>query len=367
MEFPVSDYPIHDLLVTSGEDEYGYFVYTKGESPLGTVLRQTEVNIAATEAPGASGGAYSVRDQDQPALCVSDWSKGAGQTSYEVEDSVTSKFHSSSAIDTARKGELRLAKASALTAASTSTGIVFSALGTVFQSYTGPLVKGWDGSAFDTIGLTGPTAQVRCFATDGQYLYVSFGADGIYRVKDDDGDGQWDDETLDSWCDPTESIAKMVYSGGYMYGASDSAVGYFDATPAFQQTSPTALAPTVMTFGLAEANNWVYWGTTASGITKVYRTQYDGTNEWFEDVAAFPTGFVGQCMASYLGNVYVGGYYECSTANAGQGAVYLISDDTSILLTTVGENPDYSADPSSLDNDNRIWDLFPYGKDLYIL
>ncbi|MCK9629971.1 MAG: hypothetical protein M0R37_15445, partial [Bacteroidales bacterium] len=171
--------PVYDLVATNREGEsVGYFIYARHQSPLSVVARKPQLTGAVLDRPTDAGGTYSVRDQDQPALCVADWSKGAGQKSYEVEGAETARFHSSSCIDTARKGELRLAKASALTAASTSTGIVFSALGTVFQSYTGPLVKGWDGSAFDTIGLTGPTAQVLCFATDGQYLYASFGVDG---------------------------------------------------------------------------------------------------------------------------------------------------------------------------------------------
>lgn len=360
--------PVYDLVATNREGEsVGYFIYARHQSPLSVVARKPQLTGAVLDRPTDAGGTYSVRDQDQPALCVADWSKGAGQKSYEVEGAETAKFHSSSAIDTARKGELRLAKASALTAASTSTGIVFSALGTVFQSYTGPLVKGWDGSAFDTIGLTGPTAQVLCFATDGQYLYASFGVDGIYRVKEEHGNANWDDETLALWCNPSESIVKMAYSGGYMYGATTSAVGYFDDTPAFNQLSQAVLNPVVSTFGLATAGNWVYWGTSKEGITKLYRVQFDGTNEWVEDVCDFPKGFVATSMAGYLGHVFVGGYYECATTNAGQGALYMVSEGTPNLLATIGENPDYSADPSSLDNDNRIWDLFPYGKDLYIL
>ena len=104
--------PVHDLIVTAADGtKYGYYVYVAAETPLGIDL--TKPDIAAnviTEAPGKQGGYYSVRDQDQPAIVYSDWSQGAGQKSYEVEDSYSSKFHSSSYIDTQMKGELRLAR-----------------------------------------------------------------------------------------------------------------------------------------------------------------------------------------------------------------------------------------------------------------
>jgi hypothetical protein len=369
-------HPVHDLIIGSRAGaRYGYVVYTNAESPLGVSVKKSEVNTAVTEAPGQSGGVYSVRDQDQPAFCISDWSQGAGQKSYEVEGSVTSKFHSSSCIDTAQKGELRLARVATSVANTLSDGIMLSALGYIWrtdkpaESDPRNSLKGSiDGTTWQSVPYDGvdPEESISCLATDGEYIYAAFPTGGIYRVKDSDGDNDLTDETMAQW-DDEQGIVKLCFSGGYMYGAKSTSVGYFTAAPAWDQISPAGLAPSLTTFGLVPSNNWAYWGMTSQGVSRVARVQYDGTNEWYEDVCEFPSGFVGTCMASYLGNVYVGGYYECSTSSVGQGAIYLISSDTATLLTTIGDNPDYAIDPSDISNDNRVWSLSPYGKDLYIL
>jgi hypothetical protein len=372
--------PVHDLIVTSAAGtEYGYYVYLAAESPLEIDLSKPDLAAnVITEAPGRQGGYYSVRDQDQPAIVYADWTQGAGQTTYEVEDSYSSKFRSSSYIDTQVKGELRLAKSVTLDADTDGDGVIINALGKVFMAFTPAVadprgtIRYWDGSAWQDVPFasTDPTTGVSCFATDGQYLYAALGGtDGVWRVTDSDADGVFTDETLASWAAGADAdgIQAMVYSGGYMYAAKAASVGYFDATPTWQQLSPAILSPTTATFGLAAASNWVYWGSTKEGITRVDRTQYDGTNEWYEPVCDFPSGFVGTCMVGYLNEVYIGGYYECTTASVGQGAVYKLVDGTPYLLTVFGSNPDYSADPTSTDNDNRVWAITPAGKDLFIL
>jgi hypothetical protein len=368
--------PVHDIIITDDEGtEVGYYIYTGAETPIDIDLGKT--NLAAnviTESPGRQGGYYSVRDQDQPAIVYSDWTNGGGQKTYETEDSLSSRFHSSSYIDTQAKGELRLGKAVTLTEDEDVEGVIYGALDTVFCSFTpaegevANSVRYWDGTDWVALDITGedPEAGVNCFATDGNFLYAAFNS-GIYRISDANGNGNFDGESLASWS-AEANVKAMVFSGGYMYAAKESTVGYLDSTPAFNQISPTdALGPTLTTYGLATANNWVYWGTTKGGVTKLYRVQYDGTNEWFEDVCSFPTGFVGAHMVGYLGNIYIGGYYQCTTEDAGQGVIYAIIDNTPTLLTLIGDNPDYAADPSSIDNDNRVWSLTPSGKDLYVL
>lgn len=372
--------PVHDLVVTAADGtKYGYYVYVAAESPLEIDLAKPDIAAnVITEAPGKQGGYYSVRDQDQPAIVYSDWSQGAGQKSYEVEDSYSSKFHSSSYIDTQMKGELRLARSVTLDTDSDAEGVIISALGTVFMGFTPAsadprnTIRYWNGTAWVAVPFDGtdPATGVSCFATDGQYLYAALGGtDGVWRVQDSDGDGAFDDETLTNWASGADAdgIQAMVYSGGYMYAAKADSVGYFDATPTWQQTSPAVLEATTSTFGLAAASNWVYWGSTKEGVTRVDRTQYDGTYEWYEAVCDFPSGFVGTCMVGYLNEVYVGGYYECATSSTGQGAIYKIIDGTPHLLTVIGDNPDYTSDPSSIDNDNRVWAVTPAGKDLFIL
>ncbi len=372
----MNTHPIWDLVVSARDgSRHEYVVYSKTQSPLGVSVRKSEVAAAVADNPAQSGGTYSVRDQDQPAIVVSDWSLGAGQKSYEVEGSLAGRFHSSSAIDTAQKGELRLAHSGELVEDATSDGILLAALGFLWQAHTpagedprASLKASSDGVTWQAVPYDGadPDDPINCIATDGEYVYVAMSNDGIWRVKDSDADGELADETATQWDDETGIVA-MCYSGGYMYGAKANSVGYFTDAPAWNQISPAALAPSLATFGLAPSGTWAYWGVTSGGMTRVSRVQFDGTNEWFEDVAEFPTGFVGTCMASYLGNIYVGGYYECATENVGQGAVYLISGDTTTLLTTIGDNPDYSDDPTATDNDNRVWSLCPHAKDLYIL
>ncbi|HUW17404.1 MAG TPA: hypothetical protein VMW94_10030, partial [Actinomycetes bacterium] len=371
--------PVHDLVVTSDDGtQVGYYIYTQAETPIEVDLSKVNTGDSVAEAPGQEGGYYSVRDQDQPAIVYMDWSKGAGQKTYETDTALSSRFRSSSAIDTQNKGELRLAKSVTLAEDTDVEGVTLNALGKVFMAFT-PAVEDprdtlryWDGAAWQAVPYTStdPTTGIACMATDGQYIYAAHGGtDGVWRVADSDADGSFLDESLANWAAGADAdgIQAMVYSGGYMYAAKADSVGYFDATPTWQQLSPAFLEPTVASFGLAAAANWVYWGTTKEGVTKLYRTQYDGTNEWFENVCDFPTGFVATCMAGYLNEVYIGGYYECATDDVGQGALYKIVGDTPYLLTVIGDNPDYSSEPSSITNDNRVWNLCPAGKDLYVL
>lgn len=368
--------PIHDLVVTGPDGtSIGYFIYPKGQTPLSLAVKAPQLTGAVLEDPSDAGSVYSVRDQGQPALVFRDWSRGAGQKSHETGDAHAARFFTAQGVDTSVKGELRLAHPAALTAATTVAGILLTALGKVWLTYTPAAadprntVRYWDGSAWQSVPYAGtdPTSGAFALATDGQYLYVAHGgSDGIWRVTDSDADGSFTDESLAQWSTET-GITELCFSGGYMYGAKATAVGYFDETPAWNQLSPTAIGATLETTGLATAGGWVYWGTHKDGVTKLYRTQFDGTNEWFEDVCDFPTGFVATCLVGYLGHVFVGGYYQCATTNVGQGALYMVAEGTPTLLTVIGDNPDDTTDPGSVDNDNRVRAMTAAGKDLYIL
>ncbi len=83
------------------------------------------------------------------------------------------------------------------------------------------------------------------------------------------------------------------------------------------------------------------------------------------ELCPLPDGFVGTSMVGYLGNVYVGGYWESTDADVGQGSIYLISDGGATPLVTIGENPDWTAVPTAAENDNRVLALAVSGKDLY--
>jgi hypothetical protein len=370
-------HPVHDLLVRrlapNEEETYGYYIYASGENPLGVSVQGPQLTGAVVDTAGQSGGVYSVRDQGQPALVLNDWSLGAGQKSYETEGSSSGKFYSSKNIDTSVRGEFRLGPMVTTTDDTKVKGIMLNALSKVWMTFTSDndaandSLRYWGGSAWVAVPFAeDPDEEITCLATDGEYVYMAFATKGVYRVKDSDGDGSFADEQIAAW-DAEAGITNLAFMGGYLYGAKAAAVGYFDATPAWNQLSPTAVGASNTTFGLASAGNWAYWGTTNLGVTKLYRTQFDGTNEWFEDVCDFPSGFYATCMSAYLGNVFIAGYYKCATASVGQGALYMVTDGTPTLITIVGDNPDYTSDPSNPENDNRIWAMHPYGKDLFLL
>lgn len=358
--------PTYDLIATNPAGEKkGYFIFPQAANPIVIRAQAPQLTGGIVESPTSAGGVYTVRDQDQPALVFTDWTKGAGQESYETEEAQAGRFHSSFAIDTRMKGNLRLAHASELTEDDTVEGLLLSALGYVFMSFapTGSAppygaLRYWDGTDWTSLEYdpTEPSGSVVTLATDGKYVYAVFAGDGIWCTDDPETDcTEWSSET---------GITGLCASGGYMYGCKADSVGYFDAATAYNQLSPVWTS--AVTVGIATAGNWVYWLTSSAGVARLYRTQFDGTNEWFEDVCDFPTGFTATSIVGYLGNIFIGGYYECEEEDSGQGALYVVTGGTPTLLTTIGENPDFTDDPSSIENDNRVWRLLPSGKDLYI-
>jgi hypothetical protein len=171
-------------------------------------------------------------------------------------------------------------------------------------------------------------------------------------------------------------ITHIAFASGIMYATKNTASTFTGGTTGaqlgcFSITSPTtwsAMTPSVManinaigtTFGLVAAGNYVYWGVSNGMVTKVYKALSAGgtVDDVLYEVAAFPTGFVGACMYSYLGTVYIGGHFDAATPDTGIGAIYALVSDSPVLLTEIGSDKTL---------DNRVLAMTAYERNLYFV
>jgi hypothetical protein len=87
----------------------------------------------------------------------------------------------------------------------------------------------------------------------------------------------------------------------------------------------------------------------------------------FEQFQETPTGFIATCAVGYLSTLYIAGFYESIYDGVGMGAVYYADESSAGPLFDLGEVPENTVEPISLDNDNRIYAITAAGKNLYVL
>lgn len=378
-----------DLIIGTSAEWHEY--YLNPEDQNGSIVHGVEkVNTpmnASGGTPTQAGGVWDVRDTEGDKSIVHlDWQNGAGQLSLDSEKSVAARFLSSKGFDIHRQGELSLLREKVDTHKDNVTGPIFSALGKLWLGQaevtsTGLLKYSSDGGANwsnATINGTVPTSTITDFTTDGQHVYfcVPTGAEtGVWRNNVDSGGLTVDDPANFrklSAAGSTNKIYKIAYQSGIIFCSTVTNAGllkvsdnsYDAVTPSFLNANNTAVA-------LCAAGNAVYWVVSQGGQTFVYEIAYDPDLQTAttKQLSELTGGFVATCAWGYLGYVYVGGYFLSATPSVGRGAVFVCNTNTGETqpLVEIGEFPEETPVPSSIENDNRIYSLCTSSRDLYIL
>lgn len=378
----------YDVTFSDGTNEYG-FVALATESAQSVVASRPSLSSTT---PPIENILYTVRDLDDDwMLAIPSLQNGSGQASYDALNSDFNKFYESCNLDISRRGALKLGPYFLWDTTQSDIGnIAIEGLGYLWAAFK-PAAAGaqeqlwfYDGTTWKATTWEGagadPTGYVTALCCDGYYIYAAIDSADIYYGLVSGGACDMDPLVNDSSCD---EVVAMCYHGGTIYVAQDfaagtSEVGYLDDVAApgrtfkelyMEKANPADPATPIVThgvtslggtIGLVAAENYVYWGVTGGARTKVYRIQHN-TVDVFEEAAELPAGFVSTCMTSYLGTVYVGGYWRYGTT-AGKGAIYAIAGGSSTLLTSVGESP---TSTGTGDYDHRIMGMCPYERFLY--
>jgi len=318
--------------------------------------------------PAQAGGQYDMRDAtSDKALAQLDWTGGSLQSTLDSPNSTANRFLSSVSMNTRKAGELTLSSPVAHVPSTGVTGPVFAALEKLWLGYTAGGVKSTpdNGATWSTYALTGsPNGVIGDFASEGANVYVCIPGGtvpGVWRITAAGVVTKWSSAV---------GICSIAYNGGYLYGSTNSGAGIFDNAGAYTQVTPAFMTGVTTTnVDLQTAGNGVYWVMTQGGKSYAYQLTKDvGQNAYATQFAEYPNSFVATCSVGYLSMVYVGGYFESSTAGVGQGCVYVNATNTpsSAPLFQLGCKPEETSDPSSVQNDNRIFALAAGVKDLYV-
>lgn len=320
--------------------------------------------------PTQAGGVYDVRDSDgDKSITHLDWSGGAGQKTLDAPDSEYSKFLSSFHIDTSMQGRISLARPFDEEDLVNVAGPVFSALGKLWMGMANGELKYStnNGSSWSSATITdGPDVAIGGFATDGTNLY--------FCCSGGTNTGVWanttGETTFTAYGAATGAFEKLAYNGGQLYAATAEGAGTIAPTTGNYTKETGEFLSNTQTVALVSTQNSVYWVVSKNGQSYVYRLWYniESSAVETEQFAEFPSGFIATCAIGYLGNVDVGGYDESYVSGVGQGAVYRATTDGDLsLLFSIGERPEDTASPASVENDNRIRACTAGGKDTYWL
>ncbi len=369
----------NDLIVTNPSGvAFGYVIDMAAEQPLLHNATAPNVNNnSAASNPAQAGGVYDVRDSEgDKTIAHVDWSLGAGQLSLDAETALAGRFHESNSIDISQQGSIRLLRPITYTETLNFSGPIFAALGLLWMGTANGGVKYTSdkGANWTSVTITASpaiNAPVSGFTTDGTYVYFSVptGANpGVWKVT---YGAPYTAAKLGS-TPGTEAIRHLAYSGGFLFGSTAAGAGTFDSTTGvYTQGTAAFLNVTNTSVGLVAAGNAVYWTVSQGGRSYVYQLSFDPNSQAVatEQFAEFPTGFVATCSVGYLSQVYTGGYFDSATSNVGRGAVYISATNrsNSAPLVEIGTQPEYTASPSDVTNDNRVYAMCAAGKDLYIL
>jgi len=374
-----------DLRLGTGADAKEYYLYPDSTTTdnLGNLIHgKDKPNVpmnASGGTPTQSGGVFDVRDTEgDKAIAHLDWVQGEGQKTLDAQSSVDSRYLESSYMDVSVSGRLRLLPPIVSTEAPNTAGPVFSACGYIWMGgslgtlkYTNDDGVTWNDA---TIGGTAINNTIGGFTTDGTSLY--------FCVSGGDSTGIWSNKgaavgTFEKFgaTTPTDlrtisPIEHMAYNGGFLFAATALGAGLVDSTTGvYTQKVPAFLNGTNESKALVSAGNAVYWVVAQNGRSYVYKLTYEPATSAMvtEQAAEFPAGYIATCAVGYLGNVDVGGYFESHVPGVGKGAVYRLAGGVSALLFEIGDEPEKTEVPASIDNDNRIRAACIGVKDEYFL
>jgi hypothetical protein len=369
----------HDLLITDRDGvSHGYVIATgRAENPVVHVKTSPNVPLpTSSTSPTQAGGIYDVRDSEHAkAIAHLDWTLGAGQRSLDTSDANASRFFASENMDISRPGELRLLRSVSDTAAVNVIGPVFTALGYTWMGESNGVLKYTADNGANWTTCTGitSTGSISGYATDGTKVFIcipSGAANSIY-VNSAAAPGTFAKFGTDG---TTSAIRHLAYSGGMLFAATAAKVAMVDSTTGIVSTSSSQMTPsfinsTMSSVALVNAGNAVFWVVSQGSRSFVYRITVDANAKtmYTEQYMEMPTGFIATCAIGYLSVVYVGGYYESATSGVGKGVVYIAADSHAAPLFEIGEYPENTLNPTSAENDNRIWALTSGSKDLFVL
>ena len=360
--------PRYDLRITDGNSEsHGLILdWPKG----GAGFTFDTPTLPASTAVSTKGD-YGVRDaKDAFRIVQTDWSVGQGQETYDHTTDSESGFWESKNIDTSVKGTLRLGREMITSLLGTRSPVICVGY---LDDGTPALFAGRSGSPFIEYSLdgdewsavAGTVAEPVCLTSDGDKVYAARKDTGQIIAGNSTG---W--ASLIAGGDNAD-FDHLAFASGVLYGSKMNSttpeVWAYHVTanvPALEQsTAPSGSSINAVgeNFGLVPSQNVVYWGVTNGTTTKVFKVMYgDGSvvQPVLQEVAVFPDGFVGLCMYSYLGDVYVGGCYPGVDPDTGIGAIYAIISDTPALLTEVGTDRTL---------DNRVVSISAWERDIYFV
>lgn len=345
--------------------------------------------------PDHDVGAYLSRDRsDWYVESFRNWQDGAGQRSLDHADANRSRYHSSFCIDASRQGALRLQPATvslAEVAGRRPTAVACEGMGRVWVVFRGTDGKDalyYYDQASDSWVLRGGAhpsdGVITAICSDGDYVYFSVtgaaAGNGVYKCRAG---------TASTKISSVQKITGMCVVAGYLCVARDkvsgetnipngSSAGYLDFTAepnrAYVPCTPnpgSVWMPELSTEDLVEVDDSAYWlvrsaeDTTIGEQTRLFRFNPLSEGGGFSPVATFPTGFVGECAAAGLGEVYVGGYYKAPKVDdsgpsaSGMGVIYrVIPGGTWERVVHIGEDEL---------TDSRIFAMACYERYLYFV
>lgn len=357
----------NDLVITLGEESVGYVFPQSPEfgQPSVHVKRAVQVPLnVGVSTPAQAGGVYDVRDSEGvKALAHLSWHLGAGQKTLDTADASPYMFETSRNMDVSQKGELSVLPTTEYSQLS-ATGPIASLLGHLYVAKYGGGLYDITGDATECTGL--PDNPVTSLCSDGGDVYatVPTGVDaGIYKAS-------VADNTFSKVSD--ELISILVYTGGFFFGAyTDSGkckVAMLNDSMEIDSDliTPDALS-TVTTVGLATSGRYgddVFWLVAAESQAYVYQISYSANFLSVQQFAEFPRGFNATSLYGYLASVYVGGYWDSEYSGVAQGQIYVCADGYTAPLMELGERPERTPDPADNKNDNRVWSITGFERDL---
>jgi hypothetical protein len=370
----------NDLVITNNAGEsHGYVLCLDRQygDPIAHTKAAPNVGMSNAATPAQAGGPYDVRDYDgDKAISHIDWTLGAGQVSLDADGATPFMFRDSSCIDISRPGELRLSRAVVDTPLAGTVGPMFSALGYLWKGNSlGALSYSSDeGATWVACDGYTSTAPISGWTTDGVRLYICIPSGATYTVY---ANTAADINTFAKFgsTGTAEAIRHICYYGGVLIGSTLSRAGVINkdtgvfAAAASALSTPNFLNETMTTVGLVSAGNSAYWIVSQGAKAFVYALKLDPSANVMttEQYMEMPDGFVATCAMGYMSRVYIGGYYASATDGVGKGCIYICSDSEVGLLLELGESPENTAVPESIENDNRIFAICSASKDLYFL
>lgn len=357
----------NDLVITLGEESVGYvFPQTVEFGQPSVHLKravQVPLNIGAST-PAQAGGAYDVRDSEGvKALAHLSWHLGAGQKTLDTADASPYMFETSRNMDISKKGELSVLPTTGYSQL-TATGPIASLLGHLYVARYGGGLYDITG---DTVACTGlPDNPVTSLCSDGASIYATVPTGpsaGIYKASPSDNAFSRVSEEL---------ISILVFTGGFFFGAyTDSGKCKVAMLNDYMEIDSDLITPdalsTVTTVGLATSGRYghdVFWLVSAESQAYVYQISYSANFLSVQQFAEFPSGFNATCIFGYLASVYVGGYWSSEYSNVAQGQIYVCADGYTAPLMELGERPERTPDQVDNKNDNRVWSITGFERDL---